>query len=60
MFVPPNQERCFEGLTVETVEEHFDKFIKTYYLEDNKCMSDNTYYQPAESDLKMLLQTLWN
>ena len=38
----------------------FDEFIKIYYLEDNKSMRDNTYYQPAESDLKMLLQTLWN
>ena len=38
----------------------FDEFIKIYYLENNKCMRDNTYYQPAESDLKMLLQTLWN
>ena len=39
---------------------NFDEFIKIYYLENNKCMRDNTYYQPAESDLKMLLQTLWN
>jgi len=39
---------------------NFDEFIKIYYLEVNKCMRDNTYYQPAESDLKMLLKTLWN
>ena len=38
----------------------FDEFIKIYYLEDNQCMRDNTYYQPTESDLKMLLKTLWN
>ena len=39
---------------------NFDEFIKIYYLEDNKCIRDNTYYQPTESDLKMLLKTLWN
>ena len=39
---------------------NFDEFIKIYYLEDNQCMRDNTYYQPTESDLKMLLKTLWN
>ena len=38
----------------------FDNFIKTYYLENNKCMRDNTYYQPNKSDLKNLLKTLWN
>ena len=38
----------------------FDKFIKTYYLEDNKGMRDNTFYQPTKSDLKILLKTLWN
>ena len=32
MFVPPNQEKCFDGLTIETVEEHFNKFIKTKRL----------------------------
>ena len=37
----------------------FDNFIKTYYLEDNKCMRDNTFYQPTESELKILLKTLW-
>ena len=39
---------------------NFDEFIKIYYLEDNQCMRDNTYYQPTELDLKMLLKTLWN
>ena len=39
---------------------NFDEFIKIYYLEDNQCMRDNTYYQPTEFDLKMLLKTLWN
>ena len=39
---------------------YFDKFIKIYYLEDNKCMRDNTFYQPTKSDLKILLKTLWN
>tara|TARA_B100001964_G_C14131311_1_gene553028 strand:- start:210 stop:1187 length:978 start_codon:yes stop_codon:yes gene_type:complete len=39
---------------------NFDEFIKIYYLKANKSMRDNTYYQPAESDLKMLLQNLWN
>ena len=39
---------------------NFDEFIKIYYLEDNKCIRDNTYYQPTESDLKMLLKTLWH
>ena len=38
---------------------NFDEFIKIYFLEDNKCMRENTYYQPTESDLKMLLKTLW-
>ena len=37
----------------------FDKFMKIYYLEDNKCMRDNTFYQPTESELKNLLKTLW-
>ena len=39
---------------------NFDEFMKIYYLEDNKCMSDNTYYQPTKSELKILLKTLWN
>ena len=38
----------------------FDNFIKIYYLENNKCMRDNTFYQPTKSDLKILLKTLWN
>ena len=38
----------------------FDKFIKIYYLEDNKSMRINSFYQPTESDLKILLKTLWN
>jgi len=38
---------------------NFDNFIKIYYLEDNKSMRDNTYYQPTQSDLKNLLKTLW-
>tara|TARA_R110000824_G_scaffold41627_9_gene123655 strand:- start:6810 stop:8543 length:1734 start_codon:yes stop_codon:yes gene_type:complete len=32
MFVPPNQEKCFDGLTIEAVEEHFGKFIKAKKL----------------------------
>ena len=39
---------------------NFDDFIKIYYLEENKCMRENTYYQPTESELKYLLKTLWN
>ena len=39
---------------------NFENFIKTYLLEDNKSMSDNTYYQPTQSDLKNMLKTLWN
>ena len=39
---------------------NFDEFMKIYYLEDNKCMRDNTYYQPTKSELKILLKTLWN
>jgi len=38
---------------------NFDEFMKIYYLEENKCMRDNTFYQPTESDLKILLKTLW-
>jgi len=33
--------------------------MKIYYLEDNKCMRDNTFYQPTESELKNLLKSLW-
>jgi len=32
MFVPPNQEKCFDGLTIETVESEFNKFLKTKQL----------------------------
>jgi len=38
---------------------NFEEFIKIYYLEDNKCMRDNTFYQPTKSDLKILLKNLW-
>jgi len=37
----------------------FEEFMKIYYLEDNKCMRDNTFYQPTESELKNLLKSLW-
>ena len=33
---------------------NFEEFMKIYYLEDNKCMRDNTFYQPTESELKNL------
>ena len=39
---------------------NFEKFIKIYYLDDNKSMRDNTYYQPSKPDLKILLKSLWN
>ena len=39
---------------------NFDEFIKIYYLEDNKSMRDNTYYQPNSADIKILLKDLWN
>ena len=39
---------------------NFEEFIKVYYLDDNKSMRDNTYYQPSKSDLKILLDGLWN
>jgi len=39
---------------------NFEEFIKIYYLDDNKSMRDNTYYQPSKSDLKILLKSLWN
>jgi len=39
---------------------NFEEFIKIYYLEDNKSMRDNTFYQPSKSDLKILLESLWN
>ena len=39
---------------------NFEEFIKVYYLDDNKSMRDNTYYQPSKSDLKILLEGLWN
>ena len=32
MFVPPNQEKCFEGLIIEKVEEEFNKFLKVKKL----------------------------
>ena len=38
---------------------NFDEFMKIYYLEDNKCMRDNTFYQATDSELKNLLKTLW-
>ncbi len=38
---------------------NFEEFMKIYYLEDNKCMRDNTFYQPTESELKILFKTLW-
>ena len=38
----------------------FDKFIEIYYLDNNKSMRENTYYQPTKSDLKILLSSLWN
>ena len=36
------------------------EFIKIYYLDVNKSMRDNTYYQPSKFDLQTLLQTLWD
>ena len=39
---------------------NFEEFIKIYFLEDNKSMRDNTFYQPSKSDLKILLESLWN
>ena len=39
---------------------NFEEFINVYYLDDNKSMRDNTYYQPSKSDLKILLDGLWN
>ena len=39
---------------------NFEKFFKIYYLNDNKSMRDNTYFQPSKSDLKILLESLWN
>ena len=39
---------------------NFDEFIKIYYLDDNKSMRDNTFYQPSKYDLKILLEGLWN
>ena len=39
---------------------NLDEFLKIYFLEDNKSMRDNTYYQPSKFDLKSILQGLWN
>ena len=39
---------------------NFEEFIYIYYLNDNKSMRDNTFYQPSKSDLKILLDGLWN
>ena len=39
---------------------NFNEFEKIYFLEDNKSMRDNTYYQPNSDDIKILLQGLWN
>ena len=39
---------------------NLDEFLKIYFLEDNKSMRDNTYYQPSKFDLKTILQGLWN
>ena len=39
---------------------NFEEFINIYYLNDNKSMRDNTFYQPSKSDLKILLDGLWN
>ena len=48
-------------INFNTIENkiNFDEFMKIYYLEDNKCMRDNTFYKPTESELKNLLKTLW-
>ena len=39
---------------------NFKKFERIYFLEDNKSMRDNTYYQPNSADIKILLKDLWN
>jgi alcohol dehydrogenase class IV len=39
---------------------NFEEFVNIYYLDDNKSMRDNTYYQPSKSDLKILLKGLWS
>ena len=37
----------------------FDEFIKIYFLNYNKSMRDNTFYQPNIFDLKKMLNSLW-
>ena len=39
---------------------NFEEFIKIYFLDDNQSMRNNTFFQPKESDLKILLNNLWN
>ena len=39
---------------------NFEEFIKIYFLDDNQSMRNNTFFQPKESDLKILLKNLWN
>ncbi len=39
---------------------NFKEFERIYFLEDNKSMRDNTYYQPNSADIKILLKDLWN
>ena len=39
---------------------NLDEFLKIYFIEDNKSMRDNTYYQPSKFDLRTILQGLWN
>ena len=37
----------------------FDDFIRIYFLDDNKSMRDNTFFQPNKFDLKKMLNNLW-
>ena len=53
-------EFMLQQTTVNAVIPRFKEFINIYYLNDNKSMRDNTFYQPSKSDLKILLDGLWN